>query len=435
MNNTGVGRKNSILFESIVIQSFIIYSLCRSFKFINFSTYVFAFGVLAFCLVYCIAKYRIARFSYIEILVLCQMLFFLNANNLYNKGFLLMSFLSFLVMIIISYNHKAGMLSLWGILTFSILNTIINIINIVSPTMYNRIVSIVLSPYAHTQAQDLYLKYGFLSGLSSHYSRNAYYCVAGLTVLFAIILSGSKNSSKRNRTIIISLILVEIAMLMRIGKRGHFLFFVLSIFAVNLMMQNGTFKKIKKVIVLLTMSTIILMLLVSIVPEIGYVFSRITQMNESEDLSSGRWVLYERAIDMFKSKPIFGNGYGSFSSIVFSGNTTHYAGVHNDYLQWLCELGIVGFVVNMVFTIGVYSSGVKVLKRIVNDIKSTNTDKILIIWAMLLQTFVITYSLTGLPHYDYEINISYYLSCGVIIGMFNGMKISKAKNLIVRLSG
>lgn len=58
--------------------------------------------------------------------------------------------------------------------------------------------------------------------------------------------------------------------------------------------------------------------------------------------SNGRLILWSDAYQLFKQSPIFGIGWRQFSEqnnvLYMEGNN-----VHNDYLQWLCETGIVGF--------------------------------------------------------------------------------------------
>ena len=347
---------------------------------------------------------------------------------------MVMAIVAFLFLYTVSYNSHIAVMSLYGVVAFSVCNAIANFVCIISPTTYFEFTSKVLSPSAIEQSKDLYYKFSFLSGLSSHYSRNAYYCVAGLIVLFALMWS-KERKTKSNKLVFV-LILFEFALLLRIGKRGHLLFFVASLIIVYLMMQNGLSKKLKKGVPFLAALVLSVAVLVLFIPDVGYVFNRIIEMNNSDDISTGRFALYETAFTMFKANPIFGNGYGYFSSNVLTSENAHFAGVHNDYLQWLCELGLVGFVINVVFTFGVYSSGVKALKSIVNDPNSTSIDRMLIIWAMLFQTFVIAYSLTGLPHYDYEINTLYYISCGVILGMMkNDTFKSVVKYYKIKLSG
>ncbi len=59
----------------------------------------------------------------------------------------------------------------------------------------------------------------------------------------------------------------------------------------------------------------------------------------SGDVSHGRFKLWTHSIKMFKEKPLFGFGWLQFRNNSDSGEDY----VHNSYLQWLCETGVVGF--------------------------------------------------------------------------------------------
>lgn len=58
----------------------------------------------------------------------------------------------------------------------------------------------------------------------------------------------------------------------------------------------------------------------------------------TKDITGGRFALWAAAWELFKEKPLLGIGWEQFINF----NTYGYD-VHNTYLQWLCETGIVGF--------------------------------------------------------------------------------------------
>jgi O-antigen ligase len=59
----------------------------------------------------------------------------------------------------------------------------------------------------------------------------------------------------------------------------------------------------------------------------------------ANDITSGRLALWTKAIQLFLQKPVFGIGWQQFAA-----QDKYNHNVHNTYLQWLCETGVVGFV-------------------------------------------------------------------------------------------
>ncbi len=65
------------------------------------------------------------------------------------------------------------------------------------------------------------------------------------------------------------------------------------------------------------------------------------------DITSGRFMLWERAWNLFLENPIFGIGWGKFKNHLTDTynvfNDGQLSNVHNNYLQLLCETGLIGF--------------------------------------------------------------------------------------------
>ena len=352
------------------------------------------------------------------------------------KGYIQLSLLDLLVLstLIMAFGHKYYLYSWWpcvylmmAILSyfsfrrkdniktamvvfsvFSVLNIVVTIINIVNPDYYFRLVSSLMTLGSLNNIEN-YLGL-YLTGLSDHYSRNAYYCVLGSTIFFSLFFG---NSKKKTAALIMGII--EVVMIMVIGKRGHFVFFLATLLFVYIQIQKSIGKKVLNLIRLSIVALLIFGILVEYVPAAMNVFNRFTIMRDSGDVTTGRSYLWNIAIEAFMKKPILGWGYGYFTSTVYTTNVNQaFAGVHNDYLQWLCEMGIIGFLINMGITIGIYLLSLKELNILVSSVKKIGSQRqVMIIWSVLFQTFVITYSLTGLPHFDYEINIVYYISLAV----------------------
>lgn len=70
----------------------------------------------------------------------------------------------------------------------------------------------------------------------------------------------------------------------------------------------------------------------------------------ADQLTSGRAGLWKLAWGMFKEAPVFGIGWEQFMT-----RNTYEHEVHNTYLQWLCESGVVGFALLMTPTMFMYA--------------------------------------------------------------------------------
>lgn len=103
------------------------------------------------------------------------------------------------------------------------------------------------------------------------------------------------------------------------------------------------------------------------------------------DITSGRSYLTDMAISAFKKSPIFGTGgAGSFIK-----TTNAYTDVHNAYIQTLCELGMIGFILLIVPLIVVF------LKTIIYVRQASCEALPYLKVSFLLQLFFIIYSFTG----------------------------------------
>lgn len=296
-----------------------------------------------------------------------------------------------------------------GIWIFSMINVVVNIINLLYPEIYFGILRFVFDDVLMENFMINYSRDQYLCGLSDHYSRNAYFCVGGCLVALAYLW----GNNYKNKWMLIVL-LSNMLMLLRIGKRGHLLFLMASAIWTYIMLGKKLPQKIIRLLKFLLVVVLGCAFIIEFVPSVGFVFERIQESTQG-DYSTGRFELWRTAYEFFLEEPLWGKGYGYFSTNVFNYTIgVFFSGVHNDYLQWLCELGIVGGMFNMVSAALTYLLSLKVLKELMENKSAESANEIVaILWSVLFQTFILLYSLTGLPHYDYEVNIIYYISMAV----------------------
>ncbi|BES66467.1 hypothetical protein SANA_29060 [Gottschalkiaceae bacterium SANA] len=308
-------------------------------------------------------------------------------------------------------NYKGVLVA---ILLFSFINLIVNIICIISPNAF-----IIIIRSLRVMNSDLYVA-GTMTGLGSGIGRNAYFCVVGLTVTMSSIIV----RSDKHKGFLWCFSAALLVILFSTGKLGHTLFGISSIVLVYLYTSRSLSIKIRNLLLLVFFGSLFFAISIEVFPFVGNIITRFAQKKVYGDLSSGRLFLWKRAINIFKEHPIFGIGYGAFSvnSLSLTKNAV-YAGVHNDYLQWLCELGAVGFFINITILIKSYSLSMKELDLFINNKEKQDLYKqLIIVWSVFFQTFVILYSLSGIPHFSYEINTIYYLACGVPYALIRDSK-------------
>jgi O-antigen ligase len=112
----------------------------------------------------------------------------------------------------------------------------------------------------------------------------------------------------------------------------------------------------------------------------GELVERLVSMHEGTraELSGGTRLTIDRdALKIFVQKPISGWGLGTFPDIYpqFSNLSTNFqvGPAHNDYLQLLVEMGVLGFATMLWFLLTLFGSAFKKLKHFPADASSTVT--------------------------------------------------------------
>ena len=103
-------------------------------------------------------------------------------------------------------------------------------------------------------------------------------------------------------------------------------------------------------------------------PQVGVTINRIVASKDSDDATSGRGPLYELAIEQWEKNPILGNGWGAYVSAShekFGAGTygSDYIHAHDDYLELLCDMGLLGTVVYVAFLIWLIKSTYRIRNR------------------------------------------------------------------------
>jgi putative inorganic carbon (HCO3(-)) transporter len=84
-----------------------------------------------------------------------------------------------------------------------------------------------------------------------------------------------------------------------------------------------------------------------------------SETGQLEGSAAHRLDLWTHALDLFKSNPVFGVGFGGFGFTVPKGELTD---THNFYLKTLAEQGLIGFVVLLIVFLKSFKTGLRLYK-------------------------------------------------------------------------
>lgn len=280
----------------------------------------------------------------------------------------------------------------------SVVFSIITWICYFSPSFYYNNIMPLFSQSLQETLLVNYKYYDMLAGLTDHYSRNAYYIMLG----FIILTLNFKRF--KNKFFIFGIIAFLGVTLGLVGKRGHIIFCLISLVITLFIQSKKTIKSFLKNNFKIIIFLIIALTLLMFIPGASNILDRIF-IEDGQDFTSGRMSLYYMALNLANKTHFLGAGWGSFSALV----NNQYSGVHNDYLQLLCEVGILGMLLFIAFHCFCLYKGIKFYKKHVDDNKISS----IMLFSITFQMFFMLYSLSGIPHYDVEVYAMYLLSASI----------------------
>lgn len=245
------------------------------------------------------------------------------------------------------------------------------------------------------------LSLGIYSGYIGGKASAAYILNLGI----AYALAKYSSNKLKNRKYLLLTFMFIIAMMFT-GKR-----MLLTIAIVMLLFSLFSDKDVKFILrgtFIIILFIAIVAVLITFIPAAKITFERFMSTDTYEGLN-GRENMWIAAFSMFKSKPLFGYGYGSYQSI-----TGSIYEAHNSYLQLLGELGIVGCLIYGYIFISVLVKSVKNLR------KNHSVAAYLVINIEIL-TFL--YAITGNVFHTYSEIIPYFIGISLF---YQSKKISES---------
>lgn len=245
--------------------------------------------------------------------------------------------------------------------------------------------------------------HGYMTGFTTFFSTNAIYLSISTLLFYSEML---KNKNKKS----IALFILSIIALFTTGKRAHLIFTIFCCLIVYLALKSkNIIKKYFKLLFFVVLSIFAFILLSRFIPEMTNIISRFEALIDKGDIMNNRSGLYQLAFDMWDKHLLFGNGWGSFSYFyelyIHNPLLLSYLDAHNVFIQLLCEVGLVGFIIfSSIMLLSLFKSSILSKKDI-----ETGT------FIFSYQLFFLLYCFTGNPLYDPMSYVIYFALIGLTI--------------------
>ena len=256
------------------------------------------------------------------------------------------------------------------------------------------------------------------------------YQALGMMMSVSCVLYGVDYFLEEEKKNIIGYILSLLCIFVS-GKRT-FAFLALAAVIIAYIFTNKN-QKNRRLFKFLFVGLLVVTLSYVFIPEVKELVNRFTLLSESGDeytFTSGRTGMWDVAIEIFNNNKITGIGFANFG--VYTGyyytNGNTWAGLfltHNIYYGLLCETGIIGTVLMLLFIIIALISTLKFLRRIR---KHKNEISHLVYYSLLLQIWFIIYGFTGNGIYDNNEFLMYIFSVSIIFSCKKEWLRIKTKN-------
>lgn len=338
--------------------------ICTFFVYKDFGIrMLYGYGVLAAFIgmqgIYCLYKKRIPKVSMIEaaflFIVLTVMISFCrpDANRNSNlRVYVSAMLICALYMVLAGLDRKqlqyVAKVAVIASLAFALF---VLVCTVFEPIFYNGYYPL-LSDESKEYA-DRYIPRGYSPVLGGSCTYTDYVMMIGVGVFCGKFFSMKNDEkSKKAKILCISAVGVLVVAMAVVGRRGELL--AAAAVLVIMWILLGKDRKHRWIRATCLVGTVlvafgVLILLLPFLKEVDFLrryVMTIEKLLKGQDITSGRTELYSQALQLFASNPIFGIGWGQFATYVTpefrAVHGQDVANVHNIYLEFLCEVGIVG---------------------------------------------------------------------------------------------
>lgn len=202
-------------------------------------------------------------------------------------------------------------------------------------------------------------------------------------------------------------------------KKGIFGCLMLVLLAVTLIWfaSRGRWRLVRMILLTLAGACAVVLVLTLLFPDVpGFsaLHRLLMSLLSGQSADSTRTSLYRVAFGEFLEHPLFGTGWRSFNDIVMTkyGFSRGHE-VNCDYLQFLCEGGLVGFGLCMTPLVVTAYRTFFVCRDIIGKLESEH-ETLIVLLSVFIQIFTLIYALFEIPFFDI-VFISIYILSSIIL--------------------
>jgi|GEM_PF-413492 len=346
-------------------------------------------------------------------IMLIVMLFWNNYDYQHGAWYLEI-YMSLIFIFFIIANNRNCTISTWiktaimSMIMICIFHAVSTLVSYVSRDFYTNIIYPIVDRFSVYSLIQQYNQ-GYMAGFTSHYSINGMFLSAGICMVigYYFFRGNSKTSVKFKYWLILILLITA---LLLTGKRGPIIYVAFSFIIVYYVYNsNRQLSRYFKVIAIAIITLLCVYIASFFIPEITNVVERFIEQKKVGDITTGRLDLWKLGYSAFLENPILGKGWCWFRYHNPFGTEFY---VHNVYLQWLCETGIIGSIPFLAFTFILYRHNYILLKSLrVNKLILDQNATRLLSASLMYQSFFIALSFTGTAFYEVQSLLPYMICC------------------------
>lgn len=204
---------------------------------------------------------------------------------------------------------------------------------------------------ASKEYADKYIPRGYSPVLGGSCAYTDYVMMMGVGVFCGKFFS-MKNDGKTKKLLCLLAVAVLVVVIAVVGRRGELLGVAAVLVVMWILVAKDKKRRWIRTVSLVGVALVALVLLILLLPKLKeidflrrYVMT-IEKLLAGQDITSGRTELYAQAVKLFAANPVLGIGWGQFATYVTpefkAAHGQDVANVHNIYLEFLCEVGIIG---------------------------------------------------------------------------------------------